>query len=162
MAVFVGSDYEPNVEAVERLLAVSAPDGLHLAIVGSVGQHVDAPPEWVTKTGFVDNLYTHLAAADVALNPITSGGGSNVKVAEYLAQGLPIVSTEFGARGYDLEDGETVLLAKPDDTLDTAISPTDTELKRLGEQSRTYAETHLNWETIGERLRNELIGSLSL
>lgn len=157
LAVFVGSSYEPNVEAVERLLATSVPNGLHLAIVGSVGQHINSPPEWVTKTGFVDNLYTYLAAADVALNPITSGGGSNVKLAEYLAQGLPVVSTEFGTRGYDLENNETVLLAEPGETLDMAATPTDSELERLGEQSRTYAQKHLRWKIVSERLRDELI-----
>jgi hypothetical protein len=34
------------------------------------------------------------------LNPVTSGGGSNVKVPTYLALGLAVVSTAFGLRGY--------------------------------------------------------------
>lgn len=160
LAVFVGSDYEPNIEAVRRLFESDVPEDFHLVVVGSVGDRFSTPPEWVTTTGFVDNLYTHIAAADVALNPITSGGGSNVKVAEYLAQGLPVVSTPFGTRGYDLRDGETVLLADPDETLATASSPTDAELERLGEQSQTYAETHLRWETIGHRLRSDLVETL--
>ena len=162
LAVFVGSDYEPNVEAVERLLATSVPNGLHLVIVGSVGQHINSPPEWVTKTGFVDNLYTYLTATDVALNPITSGGGSNVKLAEYLAQGLPVVSTEFGTRGYDLENNETVLLAEPRETLNMAATPTNSELEQLGEQSRTYAQKHLRWEIISEQLRDEFVKLFTL
>ena len=36
-----------------------------------------------------------------AINPCVSGGGSNVKNSDYLALGLPIISTPFGFRGYE-------------------------------------------------------------
>jgi glycosyltransferase involved in cell wall biosynthesis len=50
---------------------------------------------------FVDDLSPLLAAADVAVNPVDSGSGSNVKLAEYLAGGLPVVTTRVGLRGYE-------------------------------------------------------------
>jgi hypothetical protein len=37
----------------------------------------------------------------VALNPVTQEGGTNLKILDYLAHGLPVISTEFGMRGYD-------------------------------------------------------------
>jgi glycosyltransferase involved in cell wall biosynthesis len=40
-----------------------------------------------------------LKVASVGLNPIISGAGTNLKLAEYAAAGLPIISTAFGARG---------------------------------------------------------------
>jgi glycosyltransferase involved in cell wall biosynthesis len=55
----------------------------------------------VVSLGYVDRLPPLLAAADVAVNPIESGSGSNVKLAEYLAAGLPVVSTALGLRGYE-------------------------------------------------------------
>ena len=36
-----------------------------------------------------------------AVNPVFSGGGSNVKNADYLALGLPILTTNFGIRGFE-------------------------------------------------------------
>jgi glycosyltransferase involved in cell wall biosynthesis len=51
--------------------------------------------------GFVESLAPLLAAADVAVNPVESGSGSNVKLAEYVAAGVPVVTTSFGLRGYE-------------------------------------------------------------
>jgi glycosyltransferase involved in cell wall biosynthesis len=55
----------------------------------------------VLALGHVDRLPPLLAAADVAVNPMDSGSGSNVKLAEYLAAGLPVVTTPVGLRGYE-------------------------------------------------------------
>jgi glycosyltransferase involved in cell wall biosynthesis len=45
----------------------------------------------------------------VALNPIIQGGGTNLKLLDYLSHGLPVVSTEFGMRGYgDLRSFVTI------------------------------------------------------
>ena len=45
-----------------------------------------------------------MAAADFALNPVFEGSGSNVKNSEYISSKLPILTQEFGTRGYQLED----------------------------------------------------------
>ncbi|MFN7173813.1 MAG: MlaD family protein, partial [Thermaurantiacus tibetensis] len=37
-----------------------------------------------------------LRGADVALNPISSGSGTNLKMLEYFAAGLPVLSTPHG------------------------------------------------------------------
>ena len=41
-----------------------------------------------------------LAAADVGLNPVLAGGGSNIKLPTYLAAGLAVVTTPHGLRGF--------------------------------------------------------------
>ena len=40
-----------------------------------------------------------MRAADIGLNPMVSGSGTNLKIPEYLAFGLAVLSTNFGARG---------------------------------------------------------------
>jgi polysaccharide biosynthesis protein PslH len=55
----------------------------------------------VIRLGFVEDLESVLAAADVALNPVTVGSGSSVKLADYLSAGLPVVSTPVGVRGFE-------------------------------------------------------------
>ena len=55
-----------------------------------------------------------LSCAQVAVNPMFSGSGSNLKMAEYAVAGLPVLSTEFGCRGLDLEHVHAVRVAELD------------------------------------------------
>jgi glycosyltransferase involved in cell wall biosynthesis len=48
-----------------------------------------------------DELGAVLLSADVVILPITQGGGSNLKTAEALVSGRPIVATTFAFRGYE-------------------------------------------------------------
>ena len=54
---------------------------------------------------------SHLAAADVFVNPVRHGAGINIKMIEAMAAGLPVVSTAVGARGLHWRDGEHLLVA---------------------------------------------------
>jgi len=55
------------------------------------------------STGRVPSVKPYFAASDAGLNPMTLGAGSNVKLFEYLAARLPVISTAFGARGTELQ-----------------------------------------------------------
>jgi glycosyltransferase involved in cell wall biosynthesis len=55
-----------------------------------------------------------LGAADVALNPMRIGSGTNLKLLEYLAWAIPVVSTPFGARGIEVIDGIHLRFAEPE------------------------------------------------
>ena len=37
----------------------------------------------------------------LALNPVTEGSGRNLKMVDYLAHGLPVLSTPIGVRGFE-------------------------------------------------------------
>ncbi len=104
-AAFVGGDWAPNHEAlawlVEHVMPKLAPDGLVLLAVGAVARKfVGRREPWLVARPDTPDLASVLAAADCGMNPVTSGGGSNVKVPTYLAMGLAVVSTSFGLRGY--------------------------------------------------------------
>ena len=47
------------------------------------------------------DLRPAFAAADIGVNPVRTGSGSNLKIAEYLAAGLPVVTTPVGMRGFE-------------------------------------------------------------
>lgn len=53
----------------------------------------------------------HYATASVAINPAVSGSGVNIKLVEYLAAGVPVVSTTKGMDGLDLHAGTDLLVA---------------------------------------------------
>ena len=103
-AVFLGSAHMPNVEAVNFIverLAIDCPD-VEFHILGSVCSAIQHAPKNVTVWGLVDEK-TKSAVFElcaIALNPVDTGSGSNVKLADYLLHGLFVVTTHFGQRGY--------------------------------------------------------------
>ncbi|MCB0416059.1 MAG: glycosyltransferase [Bdellovibrionaceae bacterium] len=107
--LFTASKYGPNGEAFAKLQefhqregAALVEHGIEILVVGSVSDKGQREPGW-TVTGFVESTQPFFAAADFALNPISSGSGTNVKMFEYLVHKLPILSTHFGTRGFNLE-----------------------------------------------------------
>ena len=116
-AVFMGSGHPPNAEAADfivRTLAPALPE-VGFDIVGSCLQEGSYPPN-VRRHGVVDDAAKNrlLGLADLALNPMAAGSGSNVKVLEYFAHGLPVLSTSFGMRGIQAEAGRDYLEASLD------------------------------------------------
>ena len=107
--VFTGSWHPPNLESVEFIISDLSPinKDYHYFIVGNVADYYfhEHPkitiPENVTMLGTLSDseklgIYK---LSDFAINPMFSGAGTNIKMLEYMAVGLPIISTEFGARG---------------------------------------------------------------
>ena len=70
----------------------------------------------VVKLGWVDNLAMHLSLADLAIVPLLSGGGTRNKILDYLALGIPVVSTYIGSEGIELKNGQDALLSKTVDS----------------------------------------------
>jgi hypothetical protein len=105
VAAFVGGDWAPNHDALSWLVADVMPrlagDGFVLLAVGAVARRYTRRREpWLVTRHESPDLGALLAAADAGLNPVTSGGGSNVKLPTYLAAGLAVLSTPFGLRGH--------------------------------------------------------------
>jgi len=101
---FVGSGHTPNVEALFLLRDVVAPalPDVEFHIIGSVGRAAGSvPPNVYIWDEVGPGLKTAiLRRVAIGLNPVYSGGGSNVKMSDYFAHGLPTVTSEFGLRGY--------------------------------------------------------------
>ena len=117
IAIFIGSGHKPNVEAAEFIvhdLALKL-DNIYFLIVGEVCKYVSKPfTKNVKLLGIVDNETKNLAlkASDIALNPVITGSGTNVKMLEYMAMGLPIVSTPIGARGLEVENWRHLIITE--------------------------------------------------
>jgi glycosyltransferase involved in cell wall biosynthesis len=113
LAVFTGSAHPPNVEAVEyieRQSSAYAAAGVSVMIVGRCGVG-RSPMPGVIQVGEVrhEQVVPYLQAADIAVCPLVSGSGTSLKSVEFLAAGLPVVSTPVGVRGLDLSDDEAIV-----------------------------------------------------
>jgi glycosyltransferase involved in cell wall biosynthesis len=115
LLLFVGGAADHNLAAVrmlERTLVPRLRPGARLLVAGKASRALRSRDPAVTALGYVSDMRELLAAADVALNPVAYGSGSNLKVAEYLAAGLPVVSSPVGARGFE-RWSDRIRLAEP-------------------------------------------------
>jgi len=109
LLIFSGSRFGPNVEAFEELKVFCRTEARFLAdkrlfflALGSMAAAASREGALIV-TGPVPEVIPYFAAGDAGLNPITRGSGSNVKLFEYLAARLPVISTLFGVRGTELQ-----------------------------------------------------------
>jgi MoaA/NifB/PqqE/SkfB family radical SAM enzyme len=107
--------YEPNTVALRMLADEILPRFQRAGVeVRVVAAGMNPPPEithpWLITPGVIDDLAAAIAAADVCVVPLLAGGGTRLKILEYLAAGRPTVSTFKGAEGLRLRDGEEITL----------------------------------------------------
>jgi glycosyltransferase involved in cell wall biosynthesis len=156
IALFVGSGHGPNIDAGRALLTAAGGladvhfllAGRHSTQLGRSGRR----PGNVHLLGEVSDAHLELllAGADVALNPMTTGGGSNLKLLTYMAAGLPVVTTAVGARGLDV-GASGVVVAKTDQlgsAIERALEQGGTERAASG---RSYVHKHCDWSAISAR-----------
>jgi len=157
--LFAGSSHGPNQAAVRTIVdwANAWPDdGVRFLIVGSIGAafpHVSAPR--VVFTGPVDDVTPYFEAADVAVNPLTSGSGTTLKQAEYMAAGLPCVATSIGTRGVPIIDGENGYIRRVEETPDflRQLISRHGERATVGRNARRFAERNFDWAVIADEVR---------
>jgi Glycosyltransferase Family 4 len=164
VGVFLGSDTKPNRAALDWLLEHAMPrlsrDGFCLLVLGEIAASVRGRREsWLRAVPPVDDLLPILHAADAGLNPVTLGGGSNVKVPTCLAAGLAMVTTPFGLRGYRALESLARVTALESFTDTWALRPRG--WARDG-ASPPAALPAFAWGAIGERLGNDLAQTAGL
>lgn len=117
LVIFLGGMHGPNIEAGDFIIEKLAPrdrDRTYV-IAGRLCEHYGGGrrpiPGNVALLGILSDeekeaLYS---ISDVAINPMFSGSGTNIKIYDYGAHGMPVVTTRFGMRGIeDLLDCVTV------------------------------------------------------
>jgi glycosyltransferase involved in cell wall biosynthesis len=115
VVVFVGNmEYSPNREAVELIATKIAPmvckevDNIKFLIVGRCLEKIKSPN--LIFTGVVEDLAELLTISDVAIAPLFQGSGTRLKILEYLACGLPVVSTTKGVEGLGFKNGVSLII----------------------------------------------------
>lgn len=164
IAVFMGSGHRPNLTAAEFIASSVAPHLLDVQflIIGQVAQSMDPTltgPN-VFCVGFVASAMKSalLSNADVGLNPMIGGGGSNLKIPDYLAHGLPIVSSTFGQRGFSLGEAEG-LFAVPLSEFVGGIAKVIASFDAVpfdASRALEIIRTNYAWNCISEKFLHEL------
>ena len=167
IVIFHGSySHPPNEEAIELIKDFIAPQFEELNkniqfVVGGADVPVFENSNF-KSVGFIDNIWEFLSMADIAIVPILKGGGTKLKVLDYLSAGLPIVTTEKGIEGIDAEDNEQVIIVDSvDEEFINKINyfiENEDEMNRIGKNARKLAENKYDWNKIGDQLNNLLRG----
>lgn len=105
--VFLGHMYyPPNENALKNIATIILPDldnRYSITILGITPRKTIEKyknPRLTFKEG-VDDLSKELLNYDIALAPLSEGSGTRLKILDYLASGLPVITTSLGIEGLD-------------------------------------------------------------
>lgn len=162
---FVGRmDYYPNQECMFEFCRATLPvlkarrPGIKLLIVGadpSPAVRRLAAIDGVTVTGSVPDVRPYVRRSAAMVAPLNIARGTQNKILEAMAMGVPVVTSRVAAGGVDALDGEHFLAAATPEEYARAIlrileSPA--ERARLSAAGRARMLTHHAWDHSMRRL----------
>ncbi|MFT5513273.1 MAG: glycosyltransferase involved in cell wall biosynthesis [Bacteroidia bacterium] len=170
--LFTGNmDYAPNVDAVvyfvENMwtqLTKSHPE-IKLVIAGQrpVKQVLDLASKNIQITGFVQDISDMYRQADIVIAPLRFGAGTQNKVLEALAMGVPVVCTDIGFKGLEIESGDGVFHAANDNQFIDHVSAllASKELREsTGQRGLKLAQTKFSWDGLAKTLEEHFFSLL--
>ena len=96
-----------------------------------------------------------LDQGDVLAAPIRLASGTNIKVLEAMANGLPVVTTSVGIEGIEAKRGEEVIIAdKPKEFADKTVEllADGDRCQKLGKAGQALVKNRYNWAEISKKL----------
>jgi glycosyltransferase involved in cell wall biosynthesis len=146
--VFHGAaGYPPNAEALsfltEELIPSLNRDSQRAALL-VIGKRAERCQEIrdVYYTGYVESVAPYLKAADLAVCPLISGGGTRLKILEYFAAEIPVVATPLAVEGLPVSDGKHLILSEREH-MTKVILQTDWQsaaVRTMTNTARNYVE----------------------
>ncbi len=164
VVIFVGAfDYLPNQDAAMWLCNDILPliNKFHVNVkVLLVGRK---PSLSVTRlmsgsvevSADVPDVLPYYQRAAVAVAPLRAGSGSRLKILEAMALGRPVVSTQKGAEGLELQPGKDFLQADEPTTFAAAITSLirDRNLyQTIADHARRTVETKYDWDIVAQKM----------
>ena len=165
VVLFIGANYKPNIDAAQCIVSVIAPkmeDSIFL-IAGSVhdGFRGHNLPKNVRFLGQLskEKMHSALSTSDIAINPMFAGSGINIKMLDYMAYGLPIVTTECGFRGIDVQGLHPALIMPIDNFAEgiRKLMENPQLSMAMGEEGRLLVRQYYNWKLLSRRVQDAIL-----
>lgn len=160
--LFVGNfDYFPNKDAVlffyEKVFTKLKHPDLRFLIIGKGStQFASLQDKRIETIEFIDDIKDAYYESDIFICPIRIGGGTNFKILEAMATGLPVVAFSGRVKEIGAVDERDVLLADDEITFLHQVEKLldDTKLgQKLAKNARLIIEKKFSWDIIGHHLR---------
>lgn len=163
----IGSmDWIPNVEAVDRLKKIfnkARKDNpeltLHISGKNSDKLYRNEPGSGIHIYGFVEDLEEFAQTHGILVSPISSSSGVRIKILEMMSLGIPVITTNAGARGVSKKGRESMIIAESDEQLISVINSLTNDTERLNQMQNSalnYISEHHNLESIVVHFKNFL------
>lgn len=162
--LFTGNmDYAPNVDAVVYFskeifptIRQHFPD-TKFVIAGQrpVKKVLELAGAAIEVTGFVKDLSALYRQAAIVVAPLRFGAGTQNKVLEAMAMGVPVVSGTVGFEGLNIQSGEGVVLATSTETFTESCCQllADHSLReKVGKTGKAKISENFAWPVIAEQL----------
>lgn len=119
---FGGSDQLQNVKSVNDIFNKIFPrlmkyrPNIKIMFTGTLCKYIDSHnftklyPDNILNIGYVDQISSYYSLVDIVVLPITIGTGTKLKAVEAFAAGKPVVSTDLGVVGYNVNNGEDLII----------------------------------------------------
>jgi len=156
-------DYAPNVDAVIYfchdvlpLIHQQFPE-VKFVIAGQrpIPKVQELANEKVIVTGFVKDLAKVYNEASVVVAPLRFGAGTQNKVLEAMAMGVPVVCSNIGFKGLGIESGEGAIMQTEKEGFAKSVCEllaSADKRREVGEKGAMVARNNFDWEAIANRL----------
>ena len=109
----------------------------------------------ITVTGTVDDVRPYVRGSAVMVAPLNIARGTQNKILEAMAMGVPVVCSDVAARGVDAVDGEQILVAASDiecaKKILSVLSNPD-QRQQLSQAGRDWIVKNYSWKQSMQRL----------
>ncbi len=161
IGIFIGGGHLPNIRACEEILEIApqCPDGKFF-LIGPVCEKFSKKrlPKNLGLLGTVSEETRKLvfSVADFALNPMRTGSGFNIKMSDYMAMGVPVISTSFGARG--IPDDKTYILSESIESTVDIINKFDlTDYDDMTRRAREMTQDLFDWDKLARDFLKKIV-----
>ncbi|OGH16789.1 MAG: hypothetical protein A3C30_00400 [Candidatus Levybacteria bacterium RIFCSPHIGHO2_02_FULL_40_18] len=158
--LFVGNfTYFPNIDAINYFydsVFKNLGNDITLTIIGKKARDLKfADDNRVIINEFVPKIQDEYEKADVMVAPIRLGGGTNFKILEAMAAGVPVISLSQRLEGLDVKDGEHLVVVIEESEFKERLEKMLDDLnlrRRLARNARKLVEREYSWKVIGNNL----------
>lgn len=160
--LFVGNfKYFPNISAVkfiyESIYSQLDKSKYSLTIVGKGAENLPIPRDRnINFIDYIEDIRDAYYNASVFLFPLTLGGGTNFKVLEAMATGVPIIARNDRIQSLGVATGKHYIAADTGREFIQAIEDithNQTSATKISAAARSFVEKNYSWQVIGKNLQ---------
>ncbi len=167
--LFTGNmDYAPNVDAAVYFVNEMLPEirnsypDTKFIIAGQrpVKKVLELAAEYVEVTGFVEDIAAMYNSASVVVAPLRFGAGTQNKVLEAMATGVPVVCSNIGFNGLGIQSGEGAFMhTDKQHFINQVLELLNSETLRAatGTAGKDVIHKHFGWDAIAKRLEGYFV-----